>query len=189
MLKRFKDTYKDGTCVIIGNGPSLKETPRKLLDDQITFGANKIYALWNDEPDIPEQLAGFVPDHYTIIDEKMLIHCGPFLNLHPDYPPVKFVRKGYKVKGGLPINCVVKPGFSSDINIEVVMGGTVVYAMLQIAFYMGFRTALLVGVDHRYKIGRRQLAFLRTGCSYPICRNGMPCTHLIIGQINQKILD
>ncbi|MDH5508619.1 MAG: hypothetical protein OEZ02_15460, partial [Anaerolineae bacterium] len=61
-----------------------------------------------------------------------------------------FIRRGYPVRGSHQINTVVEAGFSKDINEKVVMGGTVTYANLQIAYYMGFSTALLVGVDHRY---------------------------------------
>lgn len=40
--------------------------------------------------------------------------------------------------------------FSFDITRGIREGGTVTYAALQIAFYMGFEQVCIVGMDHRY---------------------------------------
>ena len=127
----------------MGNGPSLRATPRELLEQNPSFGANKVFLL--------SELSGwegFTPTYYTIIDEKMMHDCTEKLR---DYRVNEmFIRRGYPVKGSQKINTVVEAGFSSDISHKVVMGGTVTFANLQIAYYMGFSTALLVGVDHNY---------------------------------------
>ncbi len=141
MLTKFKDIHVGEVGLIIGNGPSLKDCPRELLDEYITFGSNKIFLL-----------DGFTPNYYTIIDEHMLHNCAPYLN--GNYKPdAMFIRRPYPIKGCYQINTIVHPGWSNNINKAVVMGGTVTYASLQIAFYMGIRTAILVGVDHDYSGG------------------------------------
>lgn len=61
-----------------------------------------------------------------------------------------FLRAEVCVPGNNPIYPIVSNGFSLDMDNFVVMGGTVTYALLQIVFYMGFDTVLLVGVDHSY---------------------------------------
>lgn len=141
MLTKFKDIHVGEVGLIIGNGPSLKDCPRELLDKYITFGSNKIFLL-----------DGFTPNYYTIIDEHMLHNCAPYLNGNYQ-PDAMFIRRPYPIAGCYQINTIVHPGWSMNINKAVVMGGTVTYASLQIAFYMGIRIAILVGVDHDYSGG------------------------------------
>ncbi len=141
MLTKFKDIHVGEVGLIIGNGPSLKDCPRELLDKYITFGSNKIFLL-----------DGFTPNYYTIIDEHMLHNCASYLN-GKYQPDAMFIRRPYPITGSYQINPIVHPGWSNNINKAVVMGGTVTYASLQIAFYMGIRTAILVGVDHNYSGG------------------------------------
>ena len=136
-VKKFANIHRDETCVVIGNGPSLNKTPLDELHKKyITMGSNRIYTL------------PFTPDYYCIIDELMLKACLP---LPEDFrPEAMFLRAEACVKGNYPIYPIVVNGFSPDISNFVVMGGTVTYALLQIAFYMDFSTVLLVGVDHYY---------------------------------------
>ncbi|MBW8012502.1 MAG: hypothetical protein FVQ83_14900 [Chloroflexi bacterium] len=153
MLRKFKDIHTGEICVVIGNGPSLKDTPLELLKKYPSFGANKIFLL-----------DGFTSTYYTVIDQYMIHSCTPRLmawsslrelprrtEFSTGYAPREmFIRRGFPVPGSNQINCVVEAGFSTDINECVIMGGTVTFANLQIAYYMGFTTALLVGVDHNY---------------------------------------
>ena len=46
-LLRYKDIHKGERCFIIGNGPSLNKMDLSLLKDEITFGMNRIYLLFN----------------------------------------------------------------------------------------------------------------------------------------------
>ena len=126
------------TCIVIGNGPSLNDVPRELLDKYITFGSNKIYTLPH------------VPDYYCIIDKDMMANCLP--KIKSGWRPKRrmFLRAECGIEDNYPIYPVVMAGFSVNINNFVVMGGTVTYAILQIAFHMDFETVLLVGVDHYY---------------------------------------
>jgi hypothetical protein len=43
-----------------------------------------------------------------------------------------------------------RPQFSTDITRGIWGGATVTFVALQIAFYMGFREVILLGVDHQY---------------------------------------
>lgn len=143
MLRKFKNLHAGQTCLILGNGPSLPAAPRALMERYPSFGANKIFML----ADLPGW-QGFAPTYYSIIDAKMAHDCSEHLSEYP--VEVMFIRRGVPLPGSYQINTVVEAGFSKDINAKVVMGGTVTYANLQIAYYMGFSAALLVGVDHNY---------------------------------------
>jgi len=136
-LTRFKNIHLGEVCVIIGNGPSLNVTPLKELgNNYLTLGSNKIYRY------------PYTPNYYSVIDKEMLATCLP---LPKDFVPDEmFLRAEYGLDGNNPIYPIVAAGFSLDINNFIVMGGTVTYALLQIAYFMGFQTVLLVGVDHHY---------------------------------------
>ena len=132
-LVKFKNIHK-GPCLVIGNGPSLKLEDIEKFSCP-TFGSNQIYRL------------PYTPDYYSIVDKEMLDACLP---LPDDFKPVMFLRAEACVKGNNPIYPIVAGGFSKNIDNFVVMGGTVTYVLLQIAYYMGFETVYLLGVDHRY---------------------------------------
>jgi len=132
-LQRFKNLHRGETGLIIGNGPSLDKTPLEKFNLP-SFGSNMIFR----KP--------FMPTYYCIVDEDMMKAC---LHMMPSsFRPTMFIRAEAGI--GEPIYPIVVNGFSTDIANFIVMGGTVTYAMMQIAFYMGFRTLLLVGVDHNY---------------------------------------
>jgi hypothetical protein len=154
------------TAIIIGNGPSLNDVPKELLDKYITFGSNKIYAL------------PYLPDYYCIIDENMLANCLPTIKAGWRPKRQMFLRAEACVEDNYPIYPIVINGFGLDINNFVVMGGTVTFAMLQIAFWMDFKTVLLVGVDHYYPksfTGEPEL-FEAKGedPDHFVCENGKP---------------
>lgn len=135
----FHNKHRGETCVVIGNGPSLDKTPMKELGSRYaTFGSNFIYR----KP--------FIPTYYACVDGEM---CLAIDNRWP-YEPESFIRAEFtdnRNDKDHSIYPIVANGFSVDINNFVVMGGTVTYVLLQIAFYMGFGTVLLVGVDHNYQ--------------------------------------
>ena len=135
---KFINIHKGETCVIIGNGPSLNKVPKEFLDKYITFGSNQIYRL------------PYKPDYYCIVDEAMLEACLP--TLEEGWRPKKemFIRAECGLEDNNWIYPIVFNGYSKDINGFVVMGGTVTYAMFQLATFMGFDKILLVGVDHYY---------------------------------------
>lgn len=136
----MQDKHKGETCVIIGNGPSLDDTPlEKLGEKYITFGANKIY------------MYPYTPNYYFCVDADMIHDCVPWLTAHPEFEPDNiFLPKGVPYPGRIGLRVVVEPGFSLNPMKKVIIGGTVTFVELQIAHFMGFDTALLVGCDHRY---------------------------------------
>ncbi len=46
----LKNTYKDQTCYIVGNGPSLNKMDLSHLDDKFVFGLNKIHLINKSNP-------------------------------------------------------------------------------------------------------------------------------------------
>lgn len=141
MIEDFKGKHKGETALIIGNGPSLDVTPlAELIDKYVSFGANKIYGqIYN-------------PRYWVCVDSNMLHDCIPWVleNWSDAAWPGKFVPRDIPLPGSHQLNVVIESGFSKDAAEKVVIGGTVTYVNLQLAYYMGFKTVLLVGVDHKY---------------------------------------
>jgi hypothetical protein len=141
MIQDFKDVHKGETCIVVGNGPSLEQTPLWNLRQQyLTFGANKIYGL------------EIIPDFWTCVDQVMLTDCIPWVIAQPasSFLAHKFVPRDVPLPGSHQLNISIESGFSKDAAEKVILGGTVTYVNLQLAWYMGFTTVLLVGVDHKY---------------------------------------
>ncbi len=139
MIQDFFNKHKGETCVVIGNGPSLATTPLgKLARNHHAFGANKIYGT------------NFIPEYWTCVDQDMLHDTIPWLLAHPEFESEKFVPRNIPLPGAHQLNVVIESGFSKDASEKVILGGTVTYVNLQLAYYMGFETVLLVGCDHKY---------------------------------------
>ena len=45
-LKQYQNRYNGETCIIVGNGPSLKNTDTALLKGEYTFSMNRAYIGW-----------------------------------------------------------------------------------------------------------------------------------------------
>jgi 6-hydroxymethylpterin diphosphokinase MptE-like protein len=157
MIQDFKDLHKGQTAVIIGNGPSLDQTPLEKFGYP-TFAANKIY----DSLAHPD----FVPTYWTCVDQNMIHDCISWILSNP-YPAEKFVPRDIPLKGAHQLNVVIESVFSKDASEKVVIGGTVTFVNLQLAYFMGFTTVLLVGVDHKYpkaaSVGRPGHRFIAEG--------------------------
>lgn len=144
MIQDFQDIHEGKTAVVIGNGKSLegmKGELKALGSKYHTFGANKIYGL------------PYLPDYWTCVDRDMLHDCIPYVlenwPVIEDAPKI-FTPRDFSIPGGNSLNVVIEPMFSVDASEKVILGGTVTFVNLQLAYYMGFATVLLVGLDHRY---------------------------------------
>jgi hypothetical protein len=144
-LGRFRDAYRGERCVIVCNGPSLNLMDLRCLRREIVFGLNKIH-LGLDR-------FGFHPRFLVVVNEKVAAQAGDALRA---LQAIKFV--GARAARHLPEDglthhlAILDPPvvFSTDIETGVREGGTVTHATLQIAYYMGFREVVIVGMDHRF---------------------------------------
>lgn len=144
-LRVLRDTHRGERCYIIGNGPSLANMDLIHLKDEITFGLNRIYLLFDK--------MGFTTTYYISMNELVIeqnaeaisnIRSQKFINwrmrrLLPEAKGVHYLLESYR------------PHFARDIAKGVWGGATVTYVAMQIAFYLGFRQVILIGVDHHFK--------------------------------------
>jgi hypothetical protein len=136
-------------CVVIGNGPSLRDVPDKLFRAYPTFGSNLIGMR-------------MIPDHYVNVDwrnfdmEAKRARMEPWIagaetawlngkwaryfergNVRPIFVKASADKRKFQFDGTYFGNC-----------------GTVTFVMLEIAHWLGFEEVLVVGVDNDYMTER-----------------------------------
>lgn len=138
----FQDKHTGETCVVIGNGPSLKNVSLAFLRKYPTFGTNRIYLPPMDT---------FTATYYTCINPLVIEQSKAEINAYK--AKAKFIAEAHAggIDGAYGLTSTGAQLFSYNPAAYVYEGFTVTFVCLQLAFFMGFKTVLLVGVDHKYK--------------------------------------
>jgi hypothetical protein len=144
-LAKYKDIHQGQRCFIIGNGPSLRQTDLTCLEREYTFGMNRIYLMF------PE--LGFPTSYYLSVNSLVVEQCSTDIR---SLPVPKFLswRSRNLIQ---PTDDTIflhttytGPKFARDARGRLWEGATVTYVALQLAFFMGFEQAILIGVDHSF---------------------------------------
>jgi|TARA_R110000765_G_scaffold99991_2_gene187572 hypothetical protein len=141
----FHNYHRNQAAIIVANGPSLNKTDLNLIRSYPTIGLNKIFLGFND--------LGFYPRYYAAVNDLVIEQSEAEIKR---LNCVKFISKrNSKVipEDALTyhINTCFPPAkFCKDIQDGVNEGGTVTYVALQIAYYLGFKTVIIVGMDHNF---------------------------------------
>jgi hypothetical protein len=129
------------------------------LRNEKVIGLNKIYLGF--------QKYCFYPKYYVSVNKKVIEQSLDQIN---SLNCVKFISD--RVKYGIENSCLnniiqtkhYTGDFSFDITKGVQEGYTVTYAALQIAFYLGFKQVIIIGMDHRFSyIGKPNEEKLHAG--------------------------
>lgn len=153
-LVELREKFKHhDRAFIIGNGPSLNCTDLELLKNEVTFGVNGIFLKSLETGWQPTFYV--VEDHLVAEDRQDAINAyhGP-IKLFPislayclnededtvffDHRPRVSYPDGYD--------------FSTDASVCTYTGCTVTYTCMQLAYFLGFKTIYLIGVDASYSI-------------------------------------
>ncbi len=146
-IRNYKGIHEGERCFIVANGPSLQKTNLDLLAHEKTIGMNRIYLNFDK--------TSFRPTYFTAVNELILEQfAGEISNLTMP----KFLnwnrRNNYDTNDSsnifLKSKMVINDTFQKDIAKPLVVGGTVTFVALQIAFYMGFSKVVIIGLDHKY---------------------------------------
>lgn len=145
-LAAYADRFQGKRCFIIGNGPSLRRTDMSLLQGEITFGLNRIYLMFTE--------LGFETSFLVSVNDLLLEQVA--VDLHSLALP-KFLtwrsRRWFRPDGSIiyiDSDFTGPENFNPQATGRVFEGFTVTYVALQLAFYMGFQQAILIGVDHNF---------------------------------------
>lgn len=149
-IRVMKDTHKGERCFIVGNGPSLTVEQLDKIKFDDSFGANRVYKMF-DKTD-------WRPNYY-VIQDRYDCTAGIYENLKVDnlfVSDLYWKEHGmnndvaicYHVKRNLRQGQILN--FSEDISKEVQDALTVTYTMIQLAVYLGYKQIYLIGMDHTY---------------------------------------
>jgi len=145
-LEAWRDRFKGQRCFVVGNGPSLKQTDLRKLDGEFTFGMNRIYLAFEQYD--------FVTSCLVSVNDLVLEQCYKDIRSLSIPKFVTWRARDY-FNGGedmlfLDTDYTLPEDFNGDATGRLFEGNTVTYVSLQLAYFMGFKEAILIGVDHNY---------------------------------------
>ena len=144
-LGKLKDSHKGERCFVLGNGPSLKHTDLSKLKGEFCIGFNRIF-LAADE-------LGFTPSILVAINDLVVEQST--VEFKALQMPKFF---SWRARKWLSLDehthflytSYTSPRFSTDVRGRVWEGATVTNVGLQLAYHMGFKQVILIGVDHSF---------------------------------------
>jgi hypothetical protein len=144
-LGALKDTHHGERCFVIGNGPSLRQTDMSKLRGEQTIGVNRIYLMF------PE--LGFQTSYLCSINDLVIEQCAA--DLQTLQIPRFFAWHARKYLSPAPDlyflhTTYTGPRFSTDLRGRLWEGATVTNVALQVAYFLGFKEVILIGVDHNF---------------------------------------
>lgn len=156
-ISALRNRHLGERCFIVGNGPSLAETDLTLLRNEVTFGVNGIFYA--------QDRMGFEPTYYVVEDTSVMNENLDEIRAYPagqklfpsiyrslyDRDDALFFNMNRGYYEPQSPNCGT-PRFSVDAAQRLFTGQSVTYINLQLAYFMGFATVVLIGMDFSYVI-------------------------------------
>lgn len=148
-LFSLKDIHQGQRAFVIGMGPSLRTGDLDRLKGEITFACNKVYLAFDQ--------TSWRPTYYSLVDDLVAKHNREEIQKLKLSKLIGRCVKPYFGDDGRTIFFREFPQpradsedrfrFSTDAVEGVHAGWTVIYEILQLAYYMGIREVYLIGVD------------------------------------------
>ncbi|HEX9796608.1 MAG TPA: 6-hydroxymethylpterin diphosphokinase MptE-like protein [Anaerolineales bacterium] len=146
-LRELKGAHAGERCFIMGNGPSLAKMDLSMLANEVTFGMNRIYLLF------PE--LSWRPSYYVAVNSLVIEQCADEIKALTMPKFVTWRARRWMLEDPtvvfLDTDYTDPPTFSRDVSGRVFEGSTVTYVALQLAYHLGFRQVILIGVDHIFR--------------------------------------
>ncbi|MBX3732119.1 MAG: hypothetical protein KF791_05950 [Verrucomicrobiae bacterium] len=166
----LKNRHAGRRAFVLGNGPSLKVADLDRLEQEITFASNKVYLAFDQ--------TAWRPTYYSVCDKLVArnnaqtIAATPLNRLMSDAVrdffgpdlPATWVRE-LSVPPGEPDT--VHP-FSDNLLVGHYGGCSIVFNQLQMAYYMGIREVILIGLDFSFQLPSQQVATEVPGAGYEV---------------------
>lgn len=154
----YKNKYVGKRCFCVGNGPSLAKTPLHLLEQEYTFGLNKIADIFPEttwRPDFYVMVTVLARDSNWAAASKIAMKDTVSVIGVSTIPHLLEKTDGvYMIPDNiLPVRVtkLAAPIWSDDVFHHVSKYGTSMVAVLQVAAYMGFNPIYLLGCDLGWK--------------------------------------
>lgn len=148
-IRALQGVFAGERCFIVGNGPSLRPADLDLIQNEISFASNLIFEAYGGTRWRPTYY--FAQDVY---DTRLRDHVEQ-LDSTQAFIGAYFLRR-HRIQNDKVIAFLGKKSrspshFADDCAIEVAETATVTFTMLQFAFYLGFTTIYLLGIDNTYR--------------------------------------
>ncbi|MDX1470796.1 MAG: sulfotransferase, partial [Flavobacteriaceae bacterium] len=157
-LMALKGIHAEKRAFLLGNGPSVRPEDLESLDDEIAFAANRFYLAY-------EQFNLKMRPTYTVcVDLLVLKNHGPEIAPKCETPFLVSGRKAdfTELEKFRTDNVIALPELDPPLNTEdpddflfstdptkaFGQGYGVIYAMMQLAVWMGIKEMYLYGIDH-----------------------------------------
>jgi hypothetical protein len=153
-MERFHQIHKGETCLLVGNGINLRLTPPEWFKYP-AFGMNTIH-----------KYEGWMPTYYTAVDARVMREFGKDITeKFRDIP--KFVpRPNLDLwKGDNFYRFYFRPGSlwpkrqqalwpSNLLSEDGISYSNIMTVAMQLAYFMGFTTMLIIGMQHKTNYGQ-----------------------------------
>lgn len=136
--------FRNNKCLIVGNGPSLNETPLDKIEIP-SIGMNKINLIFDK--------LTWRPSTIVCINGLVIRQNKDFFNSTtiPLILPIKALYLGIKKRDNIIMVPVSFRHYFSKKPLSCLgAGSTVTHACLQLAYYLKVKEVYLVGVDHNF---------------------------------------
>lgn len=160
-FSQYKNIHLNERCFIILTGPSLTLEDVNMLKNETTFAVNSCIKLFSKTT--------WRPNYYVITDRLVYQSIGNELENSDLTCPIFYSRNGLRTKikkdSALPfkalyfhhfINFLTNGkstlGWSNDISKGIADAPSCVYAVMQIAYFMGFKEVYVIGADCNYSM-------------------------------------
>lgn len=144
-LNSLRDTHRGDRCFIIGNGPSLKNTDLSKLKSEFTIGMNRFYMAFAD--------LGFSTSCLLTVNDLVIEQCAQDLRAL-DIPTFVSWRGRKWVAPSPNLHYLYTsynlPRFFGNAAGRLWEGATVTFVAMQLAYHLGFKQVILIGVDHNF---------------------------------------
>jgi len=177
MLSKFKDKFKGRRAFIVATGPSLRIEDLNYLKHEITLSCNKIFLAFKETE--------WRPTFYSIIDRLVAEELHETIAEIPSIKIFSSVGKSFYSEhrdiywlNDLPSPIVDgkrQSQFSKDLNIGTYGGYSVVYTLMQIAYYIGISELYLIGLD--FKFTKSKDTGMRTAANEVILKQATELNH------------
>lgn len=152
-IKSLNNSANNIRCFIVGSGPSLTKEQLDAIKNEETFGANRIYKMFENTV--------WRPKYYVIQDPYDITPTENYEKLNVEYLFISdyYLKEHFFCNNNMICYHTIrtlrqkeKLPFSKKIDKFVQVAGTVTYTMIQMAVYMGYKEIYLIGMDHNYNI-------------------------------------
>ena len=144
-LRALHNIHAGQRCFVIGNGPSLQKMDLSVLRDEYTFGMNRFYLMF------PE--LGFKTSYLVSVNDLVIEQCAQDIQ-KLDIPTFVSWRARQWLQPEEHLyylyTTYVGRKFARNAVGRLWESATVTNVSLQLAYHMGFKQVILIGVDHNF---------------------------------------